>query len=103
MSESRGQRSIFPNEGGRDGSLFAHAGLQIARDLGHRYTSVKRSRIDSGSFPQSDVFPTSGIVQPGVFHSPITSTVAASLPTQSESTFSSESMFSSCRFCVFHR
>ena len=82
---------MFPNEGpARDASLYTHAGLQIARDMGHRYTSVKRSRIESGGFPQSDVFPASGIVQSGVFHSPITSTIAASLPTQSESTFSSE-------------
>ena len=69
--------------------MFTHAGL-IARDMGHRYASVKRSRIDSGSFPPSDVFSSSGIVQSPVFHSPITSTIAASLPTQSESTFSSK-------------
>ncbi|KAJ7370605.1 hypothetical protein OS493_031341 [Desmophyllum pertusum] len=90
MSESHGQRSIFTRDGSaRDGSTLysSHAGL-MARDIGHRYTSVKRPRIESGSFNSSEVFPSSGIVQPAVFHSPITSTIAASLSTQSESTFS---------------
>lgn len=92
MSDPHGQRAIFAPEGPtRDGGLFTH-GLQIARDMGHRYTDVKRSRVDSGSFPQSDVFQAGGIIQSGVFHSPaVTSTIAASLPTQSESTFSSKS------------
>ncbi|KAK2568312.1 Recombining binding protein suppressor of hairless [Acropora cervicornis] len=89
MSDPHGQRAIFTSEGPtRDGGLFPH-GLQIARDMGHRYTDVKRSRVDSGAFPQSDVFQAGGIIQSGVFHSPaVTSTIAASLPTQSESTFS---------------
>lgn len=89
MSESHGQRSIFTADGTtRDGSLFTtHAGL-IPRDIGHRYTNVKRPRIESGNFNSSEVFPSSGIVQQAVYHSPITSTIAASLPTQSESTFS---------------
>lgn len=89
MSDPHGQRAIFTSEGPtRDGALFSH-GLQIARDMGHRYTDVKRSRVDSGAFSQSDVFQAGGIIQSGVFHSPaVTSTIAASLPTQSESTFS---------------
>lgn len=92
MSDPHGQRAIFTSEGPtRDGALFPH-GLQVARDMGHRYTDVKRSRVDSGAFPQSDVFQAGGIIQSGVFHSPaVTSTIAASLPTQSESTFSSKS------------
>lgn len=91
MSESHGQRSIFTGDGSaRDSSLYTtHAGL-IARDMGHRYTNVKRPRIEGGSFNSSEVFPSSGIVQPAVYNSPITSTIAASLPTQSESTFSSK-------------
>ena len=91
MSESHGQRSIFTADGTtRDGSLFTtHAGL-IPGDIGHRYTNVKRPRIESGNFNSSEVFPSSGIVQQAVYHSPITSTIAASLPTQSESTFSSK-------------
>ena len=90
MSDSHGQRAIFPGEGPvREGTLYSRAGL-IARDMGHRYPGIKRSRIDSASYPQSDIFPASGIVHSGVFPSPITSTIAASLPTQSESTFSSE-------------
>ena len=92
MTDPHGQRPMFPGEGPtRDGSLYSH-GLQIARDMGHRYTGVKRSRMEAGSFPQSDVFQATGIVPTAVFHSPITSTIAASLPTQSESTFSSESV-----------
>lgn len=92
MSDPHRQRAIFTSEGPtRDGALFSH-GLQIARDMGHRYTDVKRSRVDSGAFSQSDVFQAGGIIQSGVFHSPaVTSTIAASLPTQSESTFSSKS------------
>lgn len=90
MSDSHGQRAIFRGEGPvREGTLYPRAGL-IARDMGHRYPGIKRSRIDHASYPQSDIFPASGIVHSGVFPSPITSTIAASLPTQSESTFSSE-------------
>lgn len=89
MSDSHGARSIFTGDG--DGTtIYNHAGL-IPRDIGHRYTNVKRPRIDSGSFNSSEVFSSAGIVQGGVFHSPITSTIAASLPTQSESTFSRKS------------
>lgn len=87
MSESHAQRTIFPSECPREGSMYTHTGLMV-RDMGHRYHSVKRSRIETGSFPSSDVFSSSGIIQAPVFHSPITSTIAASLPTQSESTFS---------------
>ncbi|CAH3022133.1 unnamed protein product [Porites evermanni] len=87
MSESHAQRAIFPSECPREGSMYTHTGLMV-REIGHRYHSVKRSRIETGSFPSSDVFSSSGIIQAPVFHSPITSTIAASLPTQSESTFS---------------
>lgn len=90
MSESHAQRAIFPSECPREGSMYTHTGLMV-RDMGHRYHNVKRSRIETGSFSSSDVFPSSGIIQAPVFHSPITSTIAASLPTQSESTFSSKS------------
>lgn len=96
MSDSHGARSIFTGDG--DGAtIYNHAGL-IARDIGHRYTNVKRPRIESGSFNSPEVFSSSGIVQGAVFHSPITSTIAASLPTQSESTFSRKSTLSSFGF-----
>ena len=97
MSDSHGpQRSIFTSDGD-GGTIYNHAGL-IARDMGHRYTNVKRPRIESGSFNSSEVFPSGGIVQAAVFHSPITSTIAASLPTQSESTFSRKSTPGRFRF-----
>ena len=96
MSDSHGARSIFTGDG--DGTtIYNHAGL-IARDIGHRYTNVKRPRMESDSFNSSEVFSSAGIVQGGVFHSPITSTIAASLPTQSESTFSRKSTMSSFSF-----
>ena len=93
MSDPHGHRAIFAGDSHtRDGALYVH-GMQITRDMGHRYTDVKRSRVDSGTFPQSDVFQASGIIQSGVFHSPaVTSTIAASLPTQSESTYSRKSI-----------
>ena len=73
----------------------------------HPYHSVKRSRMETGSFRSSDVFSSSGIIQAPVFHSPITSTTAASLPTRSESTFLSKSQcflrYSPCLFSLFVR
>ena len=102
MSESHAQRAIFPSECPREGSMYTHTGLMVRDIGGHRYHSVKRSRIENGSFPSSDVFSSSGIIQAPVFHSPITSTIAASLPTQSESTFSSKSQcLLRCSPCCF--
>lgn len=96
MSDSHGARSIFTGDGDST-TIYNHAGL-IARDIGHRYTNVKRPRVDSGSFNSSEVFSPAGMVPGAVFHSPITSTIAASVPTQSESTFSRKSTPSSFRF-----
>ena len=94
----------FPDSG-FPGFPYAPSGLtligalqSIARDIGHRFTNVKRPRIETGSFNSAEGFSSTGVVQGAVFHSPITSTITASLPMQSESTFSSKSTPSSFRF-----
>ena len=89
MSESHAQRTVFAGDGTRESSLFSHSGLS-RESLGPRYTNVKRSRMESGMYTATEGFPPGGLVQTPVFHSPVASTIAASVPTQSESTYSSK-------------